>query len=103
MHSLWIFWLEVFVYGPSFAYFSSTAKFHFLLTLFCLFLQINCVTFPHPDVMPEQQLLKPSEWSYCDYFWVSGQPATCHIAAPELSKKWNKQPELQYKVKENSG
>lgn len=21
--------------------------------------------------MPEQQLLKPTEWSYCDYFWVS--------------------------------
>lgn len=20
--------------------------------------------------MPEQQLLKPTEWSYCDYFWV---------------------------------
>ncbi|KAK1187833.1 GAS7 protein, partial [Pygoscelis papua] len=50
-------------------------------------LTINCVTFPHPDVMPEQQLLKPSEWSYCDYFWVSRQPATCHIAAPELPKK----------------
>ncbi|NXF84233.1 GAS7 protein, partial [Sclerurus mexicanus] len=33
-------------------------------------LTINCVTFPHPDVMPEQQLLKPSEWSYCDYFWA---------------------------------
>ncbi|NXW06592.1 GAS7 protein, partial [Fregetta grallaria] len=31
---------------------------------------INSVTFPHPDVMPEQQLLKPSEWSYCDYFWA---------------------------------
>ncbi|KAM6111191.1 growth arrest-specific protein 7 [Pterocles gutturalis] len=33
-------------------------------------LTVNCVTFPHPDVMPEQQLLKPSEWSYCDYFWA---------------------------------
>ncbi|XP_068769343.1 growth arrest-specific protein 7 isoform X5 [Struthio camelus] len=33
-------------------------------------LTINCVTFPHPDGMPEQQLLKPSEWSYCDYFWA---------------------------------
>ncbi|OBS59321.1 hypothetical protein A6R68_09554, partial [Neotoma lepida] len=32
--------------------------------------QINCVTFPHPDTMPEQQLLKPTEWSYCDYFWA---------------------------------
>ncbi|EFB20589.1 hypothetical protein PANDA_020927, partial [Ailuropoda melanoleuca] len=33
-------------------------------------LQVNCVTFPHPDTMPEQQLLKPTEWSYCDYFWA---------------------------------
>ncbi|XP_074826739.1 growth arrest-specific protein 7 isoform X2 [Natator depressus] len=32
---------------------------------------INCVTFPHPDTMQEQQLLKPTEWSYCDYFWPS--------------------------------
>uniref|UniRef100_A0A669B855 Growth arrest specific 7 n=1 Tax=Oreochromis niloticus TaxID=8128 RepID=A0A669B855_ORENI len=32
--------------------------------------QINCVTFPSPACMPEQQLLKPSEWSYCDYFWA---------------------------------
>ncbi|CAM2104151.1 growth arrest-specific protein 7 isoform X1 [Caretta caretta] len=31
---------------------------------------INCVTFPHPDTMQEQQLLKPTEWSYCDYFWA---------------------------------
>ncbi|CAB1338196.1 unnamed protein product, partial [Coregonus sp. 'balchen'] len=30
---------------------------------------INCVTFPLPMSMPEQQLLKPDEWSYCDYFW----------------------------------
>uniref|UniRef100_A0AAX7VL23 Growth arrest specific 7 n=1 Tax=Astatotilapia calliptera TaxID=8154 RepID=A0AAX7VL23_ASTCA len=33
-------------------------------------LPINCVTFPSPACMPEQQLLKPSEWSYCDYFWA---------------------------------
>ncbi|XP_072414384.1 growth arrest-specific protein 7 isoform X2 [Chiloscyllium punctatum] len=31
---------------------------------------INCVTFPHPDTMPEQQLLKRDDWSYCDYFWA---------------------------------
>uniref|UniRef100_A0A674JHK6 Growth arrest specific 7 n=1 Tax=Terrapene triunguis TaxID=2587831 RepID=A0A674JHK6_9SAUR len=37
---------------------------------FACFLQINCVTFPHPDTMQEQQLLKPTEWSYCDYFWA---------------------------------
>ncbi|XP_030591718.1 growth arrest-specific protein 7a isoform X1 [Archocentrus centrarchus] len=31
---------------------------------------INCVTFPLPGEGPEQQLLKPNEWSYCDYFWA---------------------------------
>uniref|UniRef100_A0A8C1Q479 Growth arrest specific 7 n=1 Tax=Cyprinus carpio TaxID=7962 RepID=A0A8C1Q479_CYPCA len=31
---------------------------------------INCVTFPLPLHMSEQQLLKPDEWSYCDYFWA---------------------------------
>ncbi|NP_001090555.1 growth arrest specific 7 L homeolog [Xenopus laevis] len=36
---------------------------------------INCVTFPHPDTMPEQQLLKPGEWSYCDYFWADKRDA----------------------------
>ncbi|KAK1331676.1 hypothetical protein QTO34_009649 [Cnephaeus nilssonii] len=25
---------------------------------------------PPPGHMPEQQLLKPTEWSYCDYFWA---------------------------------
>ncbi|KAM8837540.1 growth arrest-specific protein 7 isoform 2-T2 [Spinachia spinachia] len=30
---------------------------------------INCVTFPSPASLPEQQLLKPNEWSYCDFFW----------------------------------
>uniref|UniRef100_A0A8C7PCJ4 Growth arrest-specific 7a n=1 Tax=Oncorhynchus mykiss TaxID=8022 RepID=A0A8C7PCJ4_ONCMY len=43
----------------------------FISQLFCI--QINCVTFPLPSVtpdQPEQQLLKPNEWSYCDYFWT---------------------------------
>lgn len=31
---------------------------------------INCVTFPLAGEGPEQQLLKPNEWSYCDYFWT---------------------------------
>ncbi|MBZ3880518.1 Growth arrest-specific protein 7 [Sciurus carolinensis] len=31
---------------------------------------INCETFPHPNTMPGEQLLKPTEWSYCDYFWA---------------------------------
>uniref|UniRef100_A0A8C5RB68 Growth arrest specific 7 n=1 Tax=Leptobrachium leishanense TaxID=445787 RepID=A0A8C5RB68_9ANUR len=45
----------------------------YYLIINCYYLppvQINCVTFPHPDTMPEQQLLKPAEWSYCDYFWA---------------------------------
>ncbi|KAF4085255.1 hypothetical protein AMELA_G00115270 [Ameiurus melas] len=32
--------------------------------------QINCVTFPVLLHTTEQQLLKPNEWSYCDYFWA---------------------------------
>uniref|UniRef100_A0A8C9XYK0 Growth arrest specific 7 n=1 Tax=Sander lucioperca TaxID=283035 RepID=A0A8C9XYK0_SANLU len=41
-----------------------------VISVFLLFsLQINCVTFPLPGESPEQQLLKPNEWSYCDYFW----------------------------------
>ncbi|XP_062858853.1 growth arrest-specific protein 7 [Trichomycterus rosablanca] len=31
---------------------------------------INCVTFPLSALTAEQQLLKPDEWSYCDYFWA---------------------------------
>uniref|UniRef100_A0AAQ5ZNG4 Growth arrest-specific 7a n=1 Tax=Amphiprion ocellaris TaxID=80972 RepID=A0AAQ5ZNG4_AMPOC len=40
------------------------------LCSFSFLLQINCVTFPLPGEGPEQQLLKPDEWSYCDYFWT---------------------------------
>lgn len=36
---------------------------------------INCVTFPLPVYMAEQQLLKPEEWSYCDYFWTDKRDA----------------------------
>ncbi|XP_064171257.1 growth arrest-specific protein 7a isoform X2 [Anguilla rostrata] len=31
---------------------------------------INSVTFPLPSSAPEQPLLKPGDWSYCDYFWA---------------------------------
>uniref|UniRef100_A0A8C6SP45 Growth arrest specific 7 n=1 Tax=Neogobius melanostomus TaxID=47308 RepID=A0A8C6SP45_9GOBI len=31
---------------------------------------VNCVTFPLLSCLSEQQLLKPDEWSYCDYFWA---------------------------------
>ncbi|XP_006029409.2 growth arrest-specific protein 7 [Alligator sinensis] len=44
--------------------------------------QINCVTFPHPDTMPEQQLLKPSEWSYCDYFWADKKDSQGNNTVP---------------------
>ncbi|KAM9425579.1 growth arrest-specific protein 7 isoform 2-T2 [Pholidichthys leucotaenia] len=30
---------------------------------------VNCVTFPSAVCLPEQRLLKPDEWSYCDFFW----------------------------------
>ncbi|KAG7234229.1 hypothetical protein INR49_005487 [Caranx melampygus] len=43
-----------------------------------MFTHINCVTFPLPGEGPEQQLLKPNEWSYCDYFWVSNAPTLKH-------------------------
>lgn len=33
-------------------------------------LTVNSVTFPLPSCPSEQQLLKPHEWSYCDYFWA---------------------------------
>ncbi|KAK7123234.1 hypothetical protein R3I94_020129 [Phoxinus phoxinus] len=36
---------------------------------------INCVTFPLPLHMSEQPLLKPDEWSYCDYFWADRKDA----------------------------
>lgn len=100
--SFWLEWVYIIFH---LRFFSSANKFHYLLTIFCFFFfffkQINCVTFPHPDIMPEQQLLKPSEWSYCDYFWVSRQPATCHIAALELLKKRNEKLALWYKVKKD--
>ncbi|XP_006813481.1 growth arrest-specific protein 7-like [Saccoglossus kowalevskii] len=31
---------------------------------------INNLTFPHPDTLKDQSLLKPDEFSYCDYFWA---------------------------------
>ncbi|MBZ3891660.1 Growth arrest-specific protein 7 [Sciurus carolinensis] len=37
--------------------------------------------------MPEQQLLKPMEWSYCDYFWVIRKtPKT--MAPCQAQPKW---------------
>uniref|UniRef100_A0A8C2WY66 Growth arrest specific 7 n=1 Tax=Cyclopterus lumpus TaxID=8103 RepID=A0A8C2WY66_CYCLU len=49
---------------------------------------INCVTFPLPGEGPEQQLLKPKEWSYCDYFWVSS------------AENWGKAKQMQKEMSE---
>ncbi|RXM97934.1 Growth arrest-specific protein 7 [Acipenser ruthenus] len=61
--------MEVYPVGHRYAVFKiGTIVFGFLLPCFILGF-VNCVTFPHPSTMPEQELLKPGEWSYCDYFW----------------------------------
>uniref|UniRef100_A0AAR2M0U0 Growth arrest specific 7 n=1 Tax=Pygocentrus nattereri TaxID=42514 RepID=A0AAR2M0U0_PYGNA len=44
--------------------------YHYYLNVMSPLLQINCITFPLPLHMAEQQLLKPDEWSYCDFFWA---------------------------------
>uniref|UniRef100_A0AAV2JT87 Growth arrest-specific protein 7 n=1 Tax=Knipowitschia caucasica TaxID=637954 RepID=A0AAV2JT87_KNICA len=36
---------------------------------------VNCVTFPLPGFTSDQQLLKPNDWSYCDFFWADRQDA----------------------------
>ncbi|KAI4886692.1 hypothetical protein NFI96_021383 [Prochilodus magdalenae] len=58
-------------YGSSLLSFSLTPTLSlYFPNMTSLLLQINCVTFPLPLHMAEQQLLKPDEWSYCDYFWA---------------------------------
>nr|DBA27449.1 TPA: hypothetical protein GDO54_007940 [Pyxicephalus adspersus] len=64
---------------------------------------INCVTFPHPDTMPEQQLLKPGEWSYCDYFWADKkdpQGNTTVTGFEELLQKQLKGKQMQKEMAE---
>ncbi|KAM9296339.1 growth arrest-specific protein 7 [Gastrophryne carolinensis] len=64
---------------------------------------INCVTFPHPDTMPEQQLLKPAEWSYCDYFWADKkdpQGNTTVTGFEELLQKQLKGKQMQKEMAE---
>nr|XP_033816953.1 growth arrest-specific protein 7 isoform X1 [Geotrypetes seraphini] len=52
---------------------------------------INCVTFPHPNTMPEQQLLKPNEWSYCDYFWADKKDPQGNSSVPGFEDLLQKQ------------
>uniref|UniRef100_A0A674NLH4 Growth arrest-specific 7a n=1 Tax=Takifugu rubripes TaxID=31033 RepID=A0A674NLH4_TAKRU len=65
-------------------------------------LQINCVTFPLPGEGPEQQLLKPNEWSYCDYFWTDRKdPQGTSVAGFEfLLQKQLKSKQMQKEMAE---
>uniref|UniRef100_A0A673YVW7 Growth arrest specific 7 n=1 Tax=Salmo trutta TaxID=8032 RepID=A0A673YVW7_SALTR len=64
---------------------------------------INCVTFPLPMSMPEQQLLKPDEWSYCDYFWEDKkdpQGTSCISGFEVLLQKQLKGKQMQKEMAE---
>ncbi|KAM9745397.1 growth arrest-specific protein 7a isoform 2-T2 [Menidia menidia] len=64
---------------------------------------INCVTFPLPGEGPEQQLLKPDEWSYCDYFWADKkdpQGTTCVAGFEVLLQKQLKGKQMQKEMAE---
>ncbi|XP_055725809.1 growth arrest-specific protein 7-like [Salvelinus fontinalis] len=64
---------------------------------------INCVTFPLPMSTPEQQLLKPDEWSYCDYFWTDKkdpQGTSCISGFEVLLQKQLKGKQMQKEMAE---
>ncbi|XP_020501328.1 growth arrest-specific protein 7a [Labrus bergylta] len=64
---------------------------------------INGVTFPLPDDGPEQQLLKPNDWSYCDYFWTDKkdpQGATSVVGFEVLVQKQLKGKQMQKEMSE---
>uniref|UniRef100_A0A8C7LB96 Growth arrest specific 7 n=1 Tax=Oncorhynchus kisutch TaxID=8019 RepID=A0A8C7LB96_ONCKI len=64
---------------------------------------MNCVTFPLPMSMPEQQLLKPDEWSYCDYFWEDKkdpQGTSCISGFEVLLQKQLKGKQMQKEMAE---
>uniref|UniRef100_A0A3P9N592 Growth arrest specific 7 n=1 Tax=Poecilia reticulata TaxID=8081 RepID=A0A3P9N592_POERE len=64
---------------------------------------VNCVTFPLPGDGPEQQLLKPNEWSYCDYFWADRKDpqGAAHVTGFEvLLQKQLKGKQLQKEMAE---
>uniref|UniRef100_A0A8C7LFC7 Growth arrest specific 7 n=1 Tax=Oncorhynchus kisutch TaxID=8019 RepID=A0A8C7LFC7_ONCKI len=73
------------------------------LSLFHSLFQMNCVTFPLPMSMPEQQLLKPDEWSYCDYFWEDKkdpQGTSCISGFEVLLQKQLKGKQMQKEMAE---
>uniref|UniRef100_A0A8C2WXZ3 Growth arrest specific 7 n=1 Tax=Cyclopterus lumpus TaxID=8103 RepID=A0A8C2WXZ3_CYCLU len=63
---------------------------------------INCVTFPLPGEGPEQQLLKPKEWSYCDYFWTDKKDpqGTTSVAGFEMQKEMSEFIHERIKIEE---
>lgn len=64
---------------------------------------VNCVTFPLPGEGPEQQLLKPNDWSYCDYFWADKkdpQGGACIPGIEVLLQKQLKGKSLQKEMAE---
>ncbi|TNN50626.1 Growth arrest-specific protein 7 [Liparis tanakae] len=64
---------------------------------------INCVTFPSLSSMPEQQLLKPNEWSYCDFFWMDRkdpQSNVCITGFEVLLQKQLKGKQMQKEMAE---
>ncbi|XP_059901082.1 growth arrest-specific protein 7a [Gadus macrocephalus] len=65
--------------------------------------QVNCVTFPLPGEGPEQQLLKPNDWSYCDYFWADKkdpQGGACMPGFEILLQKQLKGKQMQKEMSE---
>uniref|UniRef100_A0A8C7D1P1 Growth arrest specific 7 n=1 Tax=Oncorhynchus kisutch TaxID=8019 RepID=A0A8C7D1P1_ONCKI len=74
-----------------------------LISLSLSLSQINCVTFPLPMSTPEQQLLKPDEWSYCDYFWMDKkdpQGTSCISGFEVLLQKQLKGKQMQKEMAE---
>ncbi|XP_029312401.1 growth arrest-specific protein 7-like [Cottoperca gobio] len=64
---------------------------------------INCVTFPSLACIPEQQLLKPNEWSYCDFFWTDkkdSQGNDCITGFEVLLQKQLKGKQMQKEMAE---
>ncbi|XP_033930615.1 growth arrest-specific protein 7-like isoform X1 [Pseudochaenichthys georgianus] len=64
---------------------------------------VNCVTFPSLACMQEQQLLKPNEWSYCDFFWADKkdpQGTSCLTGFEVLLQKQLKGKQIQKEMAE---
>lgn len=61
---------------------------------------VNCVTFPVLSCLSEQPLLKPHEWSYCDYFWADRKEAQANSALTGFEVLLQKQMKGKHMQKE---